>query len=80
MAVIAIGLNANQLFMKEVSGLTLNKYGDIVVSPESMETTVNNVYAGGDIVCGEGTVIKAMGMAKRVAEAIIKRLSPKQKS
>jgi len=39
-----------------------------------METSVKKVFAGGDIVGGEGTVIEAMGMAKRAASAIIQTL------
>ena len=42
-----------------------------------METSVKGVYAGGDIVGGEGTVIEAMGMAKRASRAIIDLLSGK---
>jgi thioredoxin reductase len=39
-----------------------------------MESSVRGVFAGGDIVGGEGTVIEAMGMAKVAACAIIDRL------
>ena len=39
-----------------------------------METSIDGVYAGGDIVGGEGTVIEAMGMAKRASRAVIERL------
>jgi len=41
------------------------------VNPETMETSIRRVFAGGDIVGGEGTVIEAMGMAKKASEAII---------
>jgi glutamate synthase (NADPH/NADH) small chain len=36
-----------------------------------METSIKGVFAGGDIVGGEGTVIEAMGMAKKAACAVI---------
>jgi thioredoxin reductase len=36
-----------------------------------METSIRNVFAGGDIVGGEGTVIEAMGMAKKAAQAML---------
>ena len=71
LAVIAVGLNANRILTKEVPELKTDKWGDIIVNPETMETSVKNVYAGGDIVGGEGTVIEAMGMAKKAARKII---------
>ena len=73
-AVVAVGLRANQVLTKVTPDLKVDKWGDIAVNPETMETSVKRVYAGGDIVGGEGTVIEAMGMAKRAAKAIIEKL------
>ncbi len=73
-AVIAVGLKANQLLTKVTPNLKVDKYGDVTVDPQTMETSIPNVFAGGDIVGGEGTVIEAMGMAKKAAQAIIERL------
>lgn len=75
MVIIAIGLKANQILIKVTPDLKTDKWGDIVVSGDTMETSIKNVYAGGDIVGGEGTVIEAMGMGKKAAEAILKRLN-----
>jgi glutamate synthase (NADPH/NADH) small chain len=77
MAVIAVGLAANQVLTRATPGLKTDKYFDVVVDRETMETSVPGVYAGGDIVGGEGTVIEAMGMAKRAAKAILERLAKK---
>ncbi len=71
MAVIAIGLKANQILTKVTPDLKTDKYGDVQVNPQTMETSIEGVFAGGDIVGGEGTVIEAMGMAKTAARAII---------
>ncbi|MFH1768266.1 MAG: NADPH-dependent glutamate synthase [Candidatus Omnitrophota bacterium] len=71
-AIIAIGLGANQLLTKVTPELKVNKYGDLIVDSGTMQTSVDRVYAGGDIVGGEGTVIEAMGMAKKAAAAILK--------
>jgi len=73
-AVVAIGLNANEILTKVTPALKTDKYGDVIVDKETMETSIKNVFAGGDIVGGEGTVIEAMGMAKRAAKSIIERL------
>ena len=70
LAIIAIGLQANQILTSVTSEIKVDKYGDVVVDPNTMETSVKGVFAGGDIVGGEGTVIEAMGMAKRAASAI----------
>lgn len=77
-AVIAVGLRANVILTKATPGLSVDKYGDVVVDHATMETSMKNVFAGGDIVGGEGTVIEAMGMAKKAAEAIIDRFLEKE--
>jgi len=77
MAIIATGLKANQLLTKVTPELKIDKYGDVVVNPETMETSIGGVFAGGDIVGGEGTVIEAMGMAKKASQAMVKYLSEK---
>lgn len=74
MVVIAVGLRANELLTKSTPQIKTDKYSDVVVTPETMETSIKGVFAGGDIVGGEGTVIEAMGMAKRASIAIIQYL------
>lgn len=74
MCIIAIGLSANKILTAATPELVTDKYGDVQVNPETMETSVRGVFAGGDIVGGEGTVIEAMGMAKKAALAIKKYL------
>ena len=69
-AVVAIGLGANKILTGVTPQLTLDVHGDVVVDPATMETSIKGVFAGGDIVGGEGTVIEAMGMAKKAAAAI----------
>lgn len=72
MAVIAAGLKANQLLIKVTPELKTDKSGDVVADAATMQTSIEKVFAGGDIVGGEGTVIEAMGMAKRACESILK--------
>jgi glutamate synthase (NADPH/NADH) small chain len=76
-AVIAVGLLANQVLIKSSPELKVDKYSDIIVDPNSMQTSIEGVYAGGDIVGGEGTVIEAMGMAKKASKAIVEYLLQK---
>ena len=70
-AVIAVGLKANQILIGVTPELKTDKYGDLIVNKETMETSIKGVYAGGDIVGGEGTVIEDMGMAKKAAKSIL---------
>ncbi|HTZ11227.1 MAG TPA: NADPH-dependent glutamate synthase [Candidatus Margulisiibacteriota bacterium] len=73
-AIIALGLQANTILTNVTPALKVDKYKDIIVDPETMETSIREVYAGGDIVGGEGTVIEAMGMGKNAAGSILRRL------
>jgi glutamate synthase (NADPH/NADH) small chain len=75
MAIPALGTVANPLLTGNTKGLELNKWGNIVVDPESGATNLPGVYAGGDIVTGSATVIEAMGAGKRAAKAIHAYLS-----
>ena len=71
LAIIAVGLGANTILTGVTPQLKVDKYSDLIVDPETMQTSLEGVYAGGDIVGGEGTVIEAMGMAKKAAKSII---------
>lgn len=74
MVIPALGNRANPLLTSNTPGLELNRWGNIVADPETGETNLPGVYAGGDIVIGAATVIEAMGAGKRAAAAIDKRL------
>ncbi|MDP2927891.1 MAG: NADPH-dependent glutamate synthase [Candidatus Omnitrophota bacterium] len=77
LSVIAVGLKANQILINATPELKTDKYSDVIVDAETMESSIKGVFAGGDIVGGEGTVIEAMGMAKKAAQSIIGKLSKK---
>lgn len=68
--IIAIGQTPNPLIAKTTEGLNINKKGCIVIEEETGKTSLEGVYAGGDIVTGAATVILAMGAGKKAAEAI----------
>ena len=75
LAIIAVGLGANKILTSVTPDLKIDKYGDLEVDSQTMETSIKGVFAGGDIVGGEGTVIEAMGMAKKACQGIIRHLS-----
>jgi glutamate synthase (NADPH/NADH) small chain len=75
LAVVAIGNGANPVIFQTTPDIKLNKWGYIIVNPETNETSKEFVYAGGDIVTGSATVIQAMGAGRIAADAIHKKLS-----
>lgn len=68
--VVAIGTGANPLLTKSTSELKLTKRGYIEVNPQSLETSIPGLYAGGDIITGAATVIDAMGAGKNAAASM----------
>jgi len=77
--IIAIGNIANPLIRQTTPGLEFNKWGNIVVD-ENCKTSLQGVYAGGDIVLGAATVILAMGQGRIAAAAINDYLAEKKKA
>jgi len=75
--IIAIGNSANPLIRQTTPGLEFNKWGNIVVD-ENCKTSLEGVYAGGDIVLGAATVILAMGQGRIAAAAINDYLAKKK--
>jgi glutamate synthase (NADPH/NADH) small chain len=74
-AIVAIGNGPNPIIFETTPDLKRNKWGYIEVDPETMETSKEFVYAGGDIVTGSATVIQAMGSGRIAANSIHKKLS-----
>lgn len=76
--IIAIGQNPNPLLTANTKDLEIKNWGGIKVD-EGQETSREGVYAGGDVVTGAATVIKAMGAGKTAAENIKNNLLNKSK-
>lgn len=68
--VFAIGASANPSVPKSTPELKVDKWGDVCVDSETLETSILHVWAAGDITGGEGTVIAAAGEGKRAARNI----------
>ncbi len=75
LAIVAIGTGPNPLLFNTTPQLERNKWGYIKVNEETLETSIPNVYAGGDIVTGSATVISAMGAGRIAADHIHRKLS-----
>ncbi len=70
----AIGTSPNPLIKKTTSDIETNKKGCLVVN-EEMQTSKQNVWAGGDAATGSATVILAMGAGKTAARSIYEHLT-----
>ena len=73
--IMAIGQGPNPLIPSSTPNLQTNQKGNIVTLNEDGLTSIEGVYAGGDIVTGAATVILAMGAGKKAARAIDKYLT-----
>ncbi len=74
--IVAIGQEPDVEFLKK-SNLILNKNKTVKIDERTYQTNLKNIYAGGDIVRGADTVIKAIGDGKNVAEQIHTAISKK---
>lgn len=75
--IVSIGQSPNPLIRQTTPGLETQKWGGIIVEEETMKTSKEGVYAGGDVVTGAATVILAMGAGKKAAQAIDEYLKNK---
>ena len=75
--IIAIGNSPNPLILSTTEGLEGDKWGCIVADEETGKTSLEGVYAGGDVVTGAATVILAMGAGKKAAKAMDEYLKNK---
>ncbi|MFC1667951.1 NADPH-dependent glutamate synthase [Chlamydiota bacterium] len=67
--VVAIGTQSNPIIASTTPELGVNKWGYIITNNDG-QTSIEKVFAGGDIVSGSATVISAMGQAKTAAAGI----------
>ncbi len=73
--VVAIGVSPNPLIPTALPELEVSKWGTVEVNQETMQSSIPDVFAGGDIVRGGATVILAMGDGRRAAAGMHRYLS-----
>jgi NADPH-dependent glutamate synthase beta subunit-like oxidoreductase len=72
LAVNAVGEKPTVDFLPEL--ISINGDGTIATDPMNMETSMEGVFAGGDVVLGSATVSEAIVNAYRAAQGIEKYL------
>jgi len=77
LVIVAYGNRPHPLIPQATPGLEVTSWGSIDADEVTGETSLEGVWAGGDIVTGAATVIQAMGAGKRAAASIDEHLSDK---
>lgn len=75
--VVAIGVSPNPLIPASMPELEVTDWGTIKVDKDTMESSVEGIFAGGDIVRGGATVILAMGDGRKAAKGMHEYLQAK---
>ena len=73
--VVSVGVSPNPLIPNSVKGLEMSPKRTIVVNSETMQSSIPDIFAGGDSVRGGATVILAMGDGRRAAAGIMDYLN-----
>jgi len=66
----AIGQTVDNIGLTDLKDLKWSKRNTIAANTVTMETSVDGVFAAGDVVSGPATVVEAIGGGKKAAEAI----------
>ncbi len=68
--VFALGFGVNPLIIESAPALETNQWGIVKADTNTGMTSIDGVFAGGDIITGGATVILAMGQAKTAARGM----------
>jgi glutamate synthase (NADPH/NADH) small chain len=75
--VVAVGVSPNPLIPQSMKDLDVSSWGTINVDKEKMQSSISDIFAGGDIVRGGATVILAMGDGRKAAAAMDRYIKTK---
>lgn len=75
LVIVSVGVSPNPLVPKSIKGLEVSRRNTIVVDEATMQSSISDLYAGGDIVRGGATVILAMGDGRNAAAHMHEALS-----
>jgi len=78
--IVSVGVSPNPLIPACLSDLKVSKWGTIIVDKETMQSSIPDIFAGGDIVRGGATVILAMGDGRKAAAGMHQYIMEKVKT
>jgi NADPH-dependent glutamate synthase beta subunit-like oxidoreductase/NAD-dependent dihydropyrimidine dehydrogenase PreA subunit len=67
---VAIGQGVSGSF----EGVSVTPWGSLSVDPVTLQTSLENVFAGGDAVIGPASVVESIGDGRRAVESILRYL------
>lgn len=73
--IVSIGVSPNPIIPASIDGLEVTSRGTIAANSDTLQTSIPEIFAGGDIVRGGATVILAMGDGRRAAAEMHKYLT-----
>ncbi|MBN1251846.1 MAG: NADPH-dependent glutamate synthase [Bacteroidales bacterium] len=76
--IVSVGVSPNPLIPSSLKDLDVTRWGTIVVNTETMQSSIPDIFAGGDIVRGGATVILAMGDGRKAASGMHKYIKSKK--
>ena len=75
--VVSVGVSPNPLIPQSMSELDVSSWGTINVDKDTMQSSIPDLFAGGDIVRGGATVILAMGDGRKAAASMDRYIKQK---
>ncbi len=78
LVIVAIGVSPNPLIPSALPDLKVSRWGTIEVEAGKMQSSIPELFAGGDIVRGGATVILAMGDGRNAAQSMHEYFQNKQ--
>lgn len=77
--IIAIGQSSDLDFIKPSDNIEISPKGTIIVKPETLETTSEGIFSGGDVAFGPRMAISAIADGKKAADSINEYISGEKK-
>ncbi len=77
LVIVSVGVSPNPLIPSSLPDLKMSRWGTIVVDEKEMQSSIPELFAGGDIVRGGATVILAMGDGRNAAAGMHRYLQNK---
>ncbi|ASB47657.1 NADPH-dependent glutamate synthase [Alkalitalea saponilacus] len=77
--VVSVGVSPNPILPQSLPQLKVSRWGTIEVDPDTLQSSIPDIFAGGDIVRGGATVILAMGDGRKAAASMHQYLTNQTK-
>jgi NADPH-dependent glutamate synthase beta subunit-like oxidoreductase len=75
--ILAVGQSLDLSYLPPELGIKLTTEGTIQVNPETLETNIPGIFAGGESALGPSSAVEAMAMGRKAADSIDKFLGGK---